>query len=102
MKKAYTYILSNKNRTSLYIGSTGDLVRRIKQHAKGTGAKFTSKYKTFELIYFEAFLDVKLAMKREKQLKNWHRDWKLNLIKQMNPNLETLAIKIDPETSSGS
>jgi putative endonuclease len=102
MKKVFVYILSNKNRTTFYTGFTRDLVKRLKQHANGDGAKFTAKYQTFDLIYYEEFTSVSLAMKREKQLKNWHRDWKLNLIKESNPNLETITFKKDPETSSGS
>jgi len=73
MEKAFVYILSNKNRTTLYTGFTRDLVRRLKQHAKGNGARFTAKYKAFELIYYEELTSVSEAMKREKQLKNWHR-----------------------------
>ncbi|MCF6213506.1 MAG: GIY-YIG nuclease family protein [Flavobacteriaceae bacterium] len=98
MKKIFVYILSNKNRTTFYTGFTRDLVKRLKQHTKGNGAKFTAKYRTFDLIYYEEFKSVSEAMKREKQLKNWHREWKLNLIKETNPNLETITFKKDTET----
>ncbi len=98
MKKIFVCILSNKNRTTFYTGFTRDLHKRLKQHAKGNGARFTAKYKAFELIYYEEFTSVGEAMKREKQLKNWHRDWKLNLIKEGNPNLKTLIFVEDTET----
>jgi len=84
--------MSNKNRTTFYIGVTGDLSKRVTEHANCIGSKFTSKYKIYDLIYFEEFLDIKQAIAREKQLKNWHRDWKLNLIREENPTLKTLTL----------
>jgi len=92
MKQSYVYILSNKYRTTFYIGVTTDLGRRIVEHAKGLGSTFTKKYNLKDLIYYEEFLDINQAIAREKQLKNWHKAWKLNLIKQKNPKLSTLKI----------
>ncbi|MDD7914155.1 GIY-YIG nuclease family protein [Polaribacter ponticola] len=89
----YCYILSNKNRTVLYVGYTENLSRRVSEHKKGKGALFTKKYSVCELLYFEEFEDLKDARKREKQLKNWHKEWKWNLIKKSNPNLITLEIE---------
>jgi putative endonuclease len=83
----YIYIMSNKNRTTFYIGVTNDLQRRIYEHLNKRGSKFVQKYKLFDLIYYEYFTDIEFAIKREKQLKNWRRQWKIDLIKQMNPNL---------------
>ncbi|MCH3885132.1 GIY-YIG nuclease family protein [Tenacibaculum sp. MSW2] len=91
--KYYCYILTNKNRTVLYIGYTDNLKRRVEQHKKGNGALFTKKYSVCELIYFEEFIDSNSARKREKQLKNWHKDWKWNLIKESNPSLITLEVE---------
>ena len=88
----YCYITSNKNRTVLYIGYTDNLKRRLVEHSKGTGAMFTKKYKATDLIYFETFASKKEAKERESQLKNWHKEWKWNLIKKSNPNLSTLEI----------
>jgi putative endonuclease len=88
----FCYILSNKNRTVTYIGYTDNLKRRIYQHKKGQGALFTKKYNIHDLIYFEEFDSKKKAKKRESQLKNWHKEWKWNLIKVANPNLKTLKI----------
>jgi len=90
MHNNYIYIMSNKNRTTLYIGVTNDLRRRVAEHINGTGSKFVNKYKLFDLVYFEHFSDIEYAIKREKQLKNWHRNWKLNLIKEMNPDFRDL------------
>ena len=80
MKKGFIYIITNKNKTTLYIGVTSNLEGRILQHKCGVGSIFTSKYHLTELMYFEELDDIESAIRREKQLKNWHRDWKWNLI----------------------
>lgn len=90
-KTGFVYIMSNKNRTTFYIGITNNLERRVAEHKRGEGSTFTSKYKLFYLMYFEMILDVKQAIAREKQLKRWHRDWKINLIKSENPKMKDLA-----------
>ncbi|WP_218972162.1 GIY-YIG nuclease family protein [Labilibaculum filiforme] len=92
MKGGYIYILSNKNRTTLYIGVTSDLDRRIAEHVEGEGSKFSSKYNLTDLVYFEEFDDIGDAILREKQLKNWRREWKMNLIKSLNPELKDLKM----------
>ncbi|NRD20093.1 GIY-YIG nuclease family protein [Winogradskyella eckloniae] len=92
MKKYYCYILSNKNRTVLYVGYTDDLKRRVLQHQQGNGALFTKKYNIVDLIFYEEFDNSIEARNRERQLKNWHKDWKLNLIKDSNSNLITLKL----------
>ncbi len=91
-QKYYGYILTNKNRTVLNIGYTNDLNRRISEHQKGKGALFTKKYNVSSLIYYEAFENISEAKSREKQLKNWHKEWKWNLIKNSNSELKTLTI----------
>ncbi len=91
-KLYFCYILTNKNRTVVYIGYTEDLKQRVEQHQNGTGTNFTKKYNVTHLIYFEEFNDKKEAKKREKQLKYWHKEWKWNLIKDKNPLLETLEL----------
>ncbi|PHR70721.1 MAG: endonuclease [Lutibacter sp.] len=90
MKNSYVYILTNKYRTTFYIGVTSNLSRRMSEHSEGTASVFTKKYQTKYLVYFEEFLDIEQAISREKQLKNWHKGWKVNLIKETNPTLETL------------
>ncbi|MEM6721203.1 MAG: GIY-YIG nuclease family protein [Bacteroidota bacterium] len=91
MKKSYIYILTNKYRTTFYIGVTSDLKARLMQHASGIGSEFTRKYNLTDIVYFEEFLDINQAISREKQLKNWKRDWKIELIKKLNPTLETIS-----------
>ena len=92
MKEYFVYIVTNKYRTSFYIGVTNDLNIRISQHHNHIGSTFTSKYNLTDLMYFETFNDITQAISREKQLKNWKREWKLNLIKSVNPNLETIKL----------
>lgn len=90
MKHSYTYILTNKYRTTFYIGVTANLSKRLIEHREGKASKFTKKYNITDLIYFEEFNDINQAISREKQLKNWHKEWKINLIKKLNPTLKTL------------
>ncbi len=90
MRASYIYIITNKGRTIFYTGVTTNLAKRITQHKLGIGSKFTQRYNIKDLIYFEKFSDVNQAIDREKQLKNWHRKWKINLIKTINPTLKTL------------
>jgi len=90
MKQSFVYILTNKYRTTFYIGITSDLTKRMDEHKEGTGSKFTIKYNVTDLVYFEVFSAINQAIAREKQLKNWHHDWKVNLIKEQNPKLKTL------------
>tara|TARA_R110000765_G_scaffold130107_2_gene228488 strand:+ start:457 stop:741 length:285 start_codon:yes stop_codon:yes gene_type:complete len=92
MKRSFVYILTNKYRTTFYIGVTADLERRILEHIEEKGSGFTEKYNLKDLIYFEEFNNIDQAIAREKQLKNWHKEWKLNLIKETNPGLKTLDI----------
>ncbi|WP_420572342.1 GIY-YIG nuclease family protein [Kordia sp.] len=92
MQKSYTYILTNKYRTTFYVGVTANLKERLIQHASGMGSKFTKKYAIIDLIYYEEFIDINQAIAREKQLKNWKRDWKIDLVKELNPKLETLVL----------
>jgi len=87
MKKGYIYIMSNKKRTVLYIGVTSNLKIRVAEHKEGIGSEFTTKYKVTDIIYFEEYQDINQAITREKKLKNWHRDWKFNLIRSMNPEM---------------
>ena len=102
----WVYILTNKPKGVLYIGVTGDINERMQRHYFGKGSKFTSKYSIKRLVYFEEFQFIEEAIKREKQLKNWHRQWKINLIENKNPKWQNLwtsgnSENVDPETSSG-
>ncbi|MFO8146978.1 MAG: GIY-YIG nuclease family protein [Bacteroidota bacterium] len=83
-------MLSNKTRSMLYVGVTSNLEKRITQHKNGEGSIFTKKHHLTYLIYYEEFTDIVQAIAREKQLKNWHKEWKWNLIKSKNSDLEDL------------
>lgn len=90
MQKSYIYILTNKYRTTFYIGVTANLSKRLGEHYDRKASVFTKKYNLKDLIYFEEFSNINQAIAREKQLKNWHKEWKLNLVRTLNPTLETL------------
>ena len=90
-KNYFVYILTNKNNKVLYIGITNNLVRRITEHREKIVEGFTKKYNVDKLIYFEILEDVESAIKREKQLKNWHRQWKIKLIEKENKEWKDLA-----------
>lgn len=87
------YIMSNKSLV-LYIGVTSNLVKRVYEHKNDSADGFTRKYKLYMLIYYEVFESMTEAISREKQLKNWHREWKLNLVKTKNPDLKDLYSEI--------
>jgi len=93
-KVGFVYILANYNRNVLYIGVTSDLLERVLKHRNGKGCKFTQKYNVKYLMRIEKYPNINDAILREKQLKNWHREWKLNLIKQENPTLKDLWVEM--------
>ncbi len=92
MNSSYIYILTNKYRTTFYVGVTVNLSKRMMEHQNETGSIFTKKYNLKYLIYFEELNDINQTFAREKQIKNWRKDWKINLIKEKNPTLETLNV----------
>ena len=91
LKSYYVYILTNKTNNVLYIGVTNDLERRVYEHKNKLVEGFTAKYNLSKLVYFEETGSIESAILREKQLKRWHRDWKINLIKENNPNFNDLS-----------
>lgn len=91
---SYVYILTNKYNKVLYIGVTSDLTKRIWEHKNKCIEGFTKKYGLNKLIYYEVANDIVSAINREKQLKRWYREWKINLIKEFNPTYEDLYEKI--------
>jgi putative endonuclease len=82
----WVYILASRLGGTLYIGITNDLLRRLHEHREGTVRGFTKRYGVTRLVYFEQFDDVENAIRREKRLKSWNRDWKIRLIERENPN----------------
>ena len=91
MKNYFVYILTNNSNKVLYIGVTNDLKRRIYEHKNKLVEGFTRKYNLNKLIHYEETIDVRSAISREKQLKNWHREWKINLINDSNPDWSDLS-----------
>ncbi|KKP79077.1 MAG: hypothetical protein A2271_00650 [Candidatus Moranbacteria bacterium RIFOXYA12_FULL_35_19] len=101
MKQYCVYIITNKLNKVLYIGFTGNLPKRIYEHKNKLVKGFSEKYNLTKLVYFEQTTDVYSALSREKQLKNWHRDWKINLITKNNPAwIDLYDTLLDAETSS--
>ena len=87
----YVYILSNTTHSTFYIGVTSNLQKRIWEHKNKVIESFTKKYNVNKLVYYEIKNSIETAILREKQLKNWHRKWKLNLIKEFNPEMKDLS-----------
>jgi putative endonuclease len=94
MKVIAVYLLANKRNTVFYIGVTSDLIKRIWQHKEKLVEGFTKKYNADKLVYYEVFDSIQEAIKREKQLKNWRREWKLDLIRSQNPEFKDLYPEI--------
>jgi len=92
-KRGFTYIITNKPQGTLYIGVTSNLIKRIYEHKHGIYKGFSKKYNLDKLVYFETFENIKEAITREKQLKNWHREWKINLIEKDNPEWKDLSVE---------
>lgn len=93
-KQPCVYILASQSHGTLYIGVTSDLLGRLHQHRNGTFEGFSKRYSVLRLVRFELFDDMALAIAREKQLKNWHRRWKINLIESENPQWVDLAVNL--------
>ena len=84
--------MSNVKRTTFYIGVTSDIFNRVLQHKMGEGSRFTKKYNLFYAVLIEEHPTIDVAIAREKQLKRWRRQWKIDLILQSNPEMKDLAV----------
>jgi len=87
----YVYILASRKYGTLYIGVTNDLRTRLEQHCSGRGSELVKKYAVRRLVHVETFASLQEAIAREKQLKNWRRDWKIQLIEKENPGWSDLS-----------
>ena len=87
----YVYIMSSQRNGTLYIGVTNDLQKRVYEHKTSIIKGFTEKYGVSMLIYFEEFQQINQAIRREKNLKKWKRNWKLKLIEKRNPSWNDLS-----------
>ena len=90
MNSYYVYILASRKSGTLYIGVTNDLVRRAYDHKSNVIQGFTEKYGVHNLVYYESYTDVRDALTREKRLKKWKRQWKIDLIESVNPDWRDL------------
>jgi putative endonuclease len=88
------YMLASGHYGTLYVGVTSDLIGRLHQHRNGALPGFTRRYGVHRLVWYEPFGEMERAIAREKQLKRWHRDWKINLIERENPTWRDLAIDL--------
>jgi len=95
-RRGCVYILTNFTNTVLYIGVTSDLISRIIEHKeKHYPSSFTAKYNCNKLVYYEQFFTIEEAIGREKQLKNWRREWKVNLINSINHEWKDLYLTLE-------
>lgn len=85
------YIMASGFHGTTYTGVTSNLLRRVYQHREGTFSGFTAEYSVKRLVWFETGGTMESAIRREKQLKNWHRQWKIELIEKANPTWRDLA-----------
>ena len=90
MKQPCVYILASRRNGTLYIGVTSGLIGRVWQHKNGQGSRFTARYKVHTLVWFEAHDTMENAITREKQIKEWKRAWKIELIEKTNPEWRDL------------
>ena len=90
----YVYIMASKKRGTLYVGVTGSLVKRVYEHKNNLVDGFTKKYETHHLVYFEPVDDIEVAILREKRIKKWNRQWKIELIESANPDWKDLYHEI--------
>lgn len=93
MKEPCVYILASGRRGYIYIGVTSDLPKRVWQHRNGAFDGFAKRRNCKRLVKVEMFPTMDEAIAREKQLKNWHRDWKINLVENENPDWVDLAVE---------
>lgn len=94
MKQGWVYFLTNEYNTTFYVGVTSNLIKRVYEHKSKNVEGFTKTYGLNKLVYFEQFDDIKDAILREKQLKNWKRSWKEDLIKGFNSDYRDLYNEI--------
>jgi putative endonuclease len=90
MKQGYVYILTNKPNGTLYIGVTSDLIKRIYEHKEKLADGFTKQYGLDLLVYYEIHDSIEAAILREKQMKEWKREWKIKRIEEHNPTWRDL------------
>ena len=91
MKTYYIYILASRKNGTLYIGVTNNIAKRIHQHKSKASEGFTKRYNVHQLVWYDQSNDIHEVLQREKQMKKWKRQWKINLIEEQNPNWRDLS-----------
>ena len=86
----FVYLMASGKNGTLYVGVTNDLIRRVYEHKNNLVASFTSRYDVHQLVWFESTPSVEAAIHKEKQIKNWTREWKIALIEKNNPGWDDL------------
>ncbi len=94
MSEFFVYILASRYRGTMYVGVTNDLSRRLSEHKSGAIPGFTKRYKVHHLVYCEPYSSILEARARERVLKKWRRDWKIELIEKQNPGWKDLTSQI--------
>jgi len=102
MQENYVYILANKRNGTLYVGMTENITKRVVKHKGRRANWFAAKYDVHKLVYYEKQKSLEEAVKREKQLKKWRREWKIKLIEKNNPGWEDLFCELIKTKISGS
>lgn len=95
MSYYYVYILASKKHGTPYTGVTNNLIRRVYEHKHKLVSGFTKKYDVARLVYFEQVESISAAIQREKQIKKWYRNWKIELIEGVNPQWKDLFYEFD-------
>jgi len=90
----YVYLLASRRKGTVYVGVTNDLAKRVWQHKQGLVEGFTKRYGVRTLVWYEQTESIEAAIVREKQIKNWNRDWKIELIEASNPEWKDLYEQI--------
>ncbi|NBN77018.1 GIY-YIG nuclease family protein [Microvirga tunisiensis] len=91
----HVYILASRMHGTLYVGVTNDLARRVDEHRRGLGSRFTREHGVTRLVFYEGFEDVEAAIAAEKRLKRWHRAWKVQLVERNNPLWKDLYLELN-------
>lgn len=89
-KQPAVYVLASKRNSTLYVGVTSDLIKRVWEHKNNVVKGFTERYSVHQLVWYELHETMESAIRKEKMLKNWKRVWKLELIERSNPNWQDL------------
>jgi putative endonuclease len=95
MKRFWVYIVASRKHGTLYVGVTSDLARRAFEHRGGLVEGFTSRHSVKRLVWYEEHPTAESAIRREKAIKRWKRQWKIELIEAMNPDWNDLYLTLN-------